>query len=338
MKKFLTTFILTIFSLISFGCHESHLTLVSGPTDVGGCNYSTIVQVCIGQTVNWGGTRDFTITVNGANIVSYSPATLTNTYNAYTSASCKGPNCFMGGCASVTANAGSSQAGNTVTYNTTSSTPAGFPLVPDDNEECGGNSASFCFNFTFVTDAYPSSVVLAGNTELYRPTICNQVCGQSTTYTAPCNGSYDIGMTLIFSPMPVELLLFTVRNSDNKNFIEWLTASEINNNYFSIERSGDGVTWTEIFTVEGTDRSYTLLMYFCIDSSYKKQINYYRLKQVDNNGNYTYYDMLFVNNSAENKNLLKVLDLWGNEITNPNPKPGIKLHIYDDGSIEKHFY
>src|SRR5688500_8868979 len=85
-----------LFVITCNACHSSNLTLISGPTAIGGGQYSTTVNVCIGQTANWGGTQDFTLTVGGTTYVSFSPATITNNYNAYTTAGCAGPNCFMG--------------------------------------------------------------------------------------------------------------------------------------------------------------------------------------------------------------------------------------------------
>jgi hypothetical protein len=334
MKKLLTTILFTLLTVFSFGCHETYLNLISGPTDIGGGQYSTTVQVCIGQTVNWGGTMDFTLTVAGATYVSYSPTTLSNTYNAYTSASCGGPNCFMGGCGSVTANAGSSSTSTVVTYSTTSSTPAGYPLVPDDNEECGGSPTSFCFNFTFVTNGYPTSITLAGNTEETTPTVCQVVCGHSSTYAGgPCNGAYDANMTLLFSVLPIELGFFGGYVSEGVTVINWTTFSEINNNYFTLERSGDGYKWEVIGTVEGAGNSSSIIDYTFYDRHPLKGVNYYKLKQTDYDGEYEYSDIISVKHIVKEKKLDRITNLMGQTVT--EDYSGIKVYIYTDGSIEK---
>lgn len=321
MKRLLLILFL-LFSIPSFCCHESYTTLVSGPTAIGGGQYSTTVQFCIGQTVNWGGTLDFTVTLNGANLISYAPANLSNTYNAYTGASCGGPNCFMNSCASVTANATSSQAGNVVTYTTSSSTPAGFPLVPDDIETCGANAMSYCFNFTFVSDAYPTSIVLGGNIELTRVTICQSVCGHPATYTSPCNGTYDPAMTLLFTPLPVDFLDFEVYCD---KFI-WNTLTEINNNYYSIYYSIDTKDWKHIKDYSGGGNSNTPLMYEFYNTN---SPGYYKLSQTDFDGTTEDLDIVYVNciTNKDNRKYI-VFNILGQRV-NENYN-GFKFYHYID--------
>lgn len=335
MKKLLLGLLFTLTTLLSFACHESYTTLVSGPTAIGGGQYSTTVQFCIGQTVNWGGTFDFTVTLNGANFVSYSPTTLSNTYGAYTTASCSGPNCFMGTCTSITANAGSSQAGNVITYTTTSSSPAGYPLVPDDVEQCGGNPTSYCFNFTFISDAYPTSISLAGNVEMYRPRVCNTICGHSSTYPGgPCNGSYEPAMTYTFGlPLPIELIDFYGVNRDEVNHLSWVTASESNNDYFMIENSIDGYSWYTIGTHKGAGNSNTGIVYDFDHADYKDSLNYYRLTQVDFDGRRETFKTITVDNRVKPKKVVRTVDLMGRNVD--EYYDGIIIIIYDDGSAEK---
>jgi hypothetical protein len=349
MKKLLLSIAFTLMTLMSFACHESYVTLVSGPTAIGGGQYSTTVQVCIGQTVNWGGTFDFTMTLTGANFVSYSPATLSNTYNAYTTASCGGPNCFMGGCASVSANANSTSTANVVTYTTSSSTPAGYPLVPDDVEQCGGNPTSYCFNFTFLSDAYPTSISLGGNTELTRVTICQSVCGHPATYTSPCNGSYDPAMTLTFTALPIELLYFNATEDDGYNLLEWASATEINNDYYTIERSFDGKNWEVLANVDGAGNSVQALNYRYMHYNPEDSLNYYRLKQTDFDGAYEYFDIKTVDNRLKNPpTVTGVFNLMGQEFEivpgqltpvfvnkSDETRIGIKIVVYSDNTVKK---
>jgi hypothetical protein len=334
MKKLLLSIAFTFMSLLSFACHESYVTLVSGPTDIGGGQYSTTVQVCIGQTVNWGGTNDFTVTLVGANFVSYAPASLSNTYNAYTTASCGGPNCFMGTCASITANANSTSTTNVVTYTTSSSTPAGYPLVPDDVEQCGGNPTSYCFNFTFISDAYPTSISLGGNTEITRTVICQSVCGHPATYTSPCNGTYDPAMTLTFStPLPIELVGFYVIQLDNKNIVTWTTFSEINNDFFTIERSVGGQYWDVIDFIEGAGTSSVIIDYRYYDYNPLNGVSYYRLKQTDYDGQYKYSDIVSTNRKVKEVTLVRMVNTMGQVID--ESYDGLKIYIWSDGTTTK---
>lgn len=334
MRNLLLTAILVLSSMISYACHESYTTLVSAPTDIGGGQYQTTVQFCIGQTVNWGGTFDFTVNIIGANFVSYSPTSLSNTYNAYTTASCGGPNCFMGTCASITANANSTSTATTVTYTTSSSTPAGYPLVPDDVETCGANPVSYCFNFTFVSDAYPTSISLGGNTELTRTVICQSVCGHPATYTSPCNGAYEAAMTYTFTtPLPIELISFDGENVSNSNLLEWSTASEINNDYFLLEISEDGYNWEDLARVSGSGNSTQVISYRFSDMNYKNVVNYYRLSQVDFDGRSETFNIISIDNSSEPLEVIKMVNMMGQEVD--EYQKGFVIYYYSDGTYKK---
>jgi len=72
--------------------------------------------------------------------------------------------------------------------------------------------------------------------------------------------------------------------------IEWHVASQINNDYFSIERSIDGVEFETIGTVKGAGTSSVPTTYRFIDDSPKEGISYYRLRQTDFNGKSELFD------------------------------------------------
>jgi hypothetical protein len=78
----------------------------------------------------------------------------------------------------------------------------------------------------------------------------------------------------------------------------WSTASEQNNDFFSVERSEDGITFHEIGTVKGAGNSATVRYYEFADtelpSAAATAILYYRLKQTDFDGNYSYSDILAI--------------------------------------------
>lgn len=297
MKKLLILIFSIFLSQFAFACHSSKLTLVSGPTAIGGGQYSTTVQVCIGQTANWGGTQNFTLTLAGATYVSFLPATITNNYNAYTAATCAGPNCFMNTCGAITATAtGTIAPATVVTYNTTSSVPAGYPIVPDDNETCGANAVAFCFNFTFVSLGYPTSITLGGNLERLYPKVCRTTCGFPLNANASCNGAPEPDETILFSVLPIELLSFSGEPYEGYNLLKWVTATETNNDYFSIERSIDGINFENIGIVNGAGNSSQTLHYSLIDDYPEPNVNYYRLKQVDFNGQFDFSNIIAVDN------------------------------------------
>lgn len=87
------------------------------------------------------------------------------------------------------------------------------------------------------------------------------------------------------SLLPVELLSFTGElKSDHTVELAWVTASEKNNNYFSIERSTNGLTFEEIGRVNGFGTSSMEHSYSLSDPQPATGTNYYRLRQTDNDG------------------------------------------------------
>ncbi len=91
--------------------------------------------------------------------------------------------------------------------------------------------------------------------------------------------------------LPIELLSFKGKNQGTTNLLEWKTATEINNDYFTLERSEDGNNFESIGVVDGAGNSTTELNYSFTDSHIShltSHVFYYRLKQTDFNGDYTY--------------------------------------------------
>lgn len=103
---------------------------------------------------------------------------------------------------------------------------------------------------------------------------------------------------IAFTALPVELTSFSGETRNHMNNLEWSTASEIDNKEFSIERSNDGEEWTSIGTVMGAGNSNTQLNYKYVDQSPKHGANYYRLKQLDYNGDYEYSMIIKLKNKS----------------------------------------
>ncbi len=114
--------------------------------------------------------------------------------------------------------------------------------------------------------------------------------------------------------LPVELVEFTGNCYNNKIQLSWTTASEINNNYFAIERSDNTADWTEIGLVKGVGNSNQMENYNFIDLNSGNFSHYYRLRQVNFDGKFEYSDIIMVNNCDE----------LSNEFINvfPNPSDG----------------
>ncbi len=97
------------------------------------------------------------------------------------------------------------------------------------------------------------------------------------------------------SIIPVNLITLDAK-SDGKNVIlSWMTSEEVNNNYFTIEKSRDGRHFLPLTIVEGASKSTTERSYTSRDEFPYPEKNYYRLKQTDSEGNYSYSKAIAVN-------------------------------------------
>lgn len=90
------------------------------------------------------------------------------------------------------------------------------------------------------------------------------------------------------STLPIELIEFTAEQAGNTVHTKWVTATEQNNDYFVVERTVDGITFETIGTVDGSGNSSFANSYELTDPHPLEGVSYYRLKQVDYNGVYSY--------------------------------------------------
>ncbi len=157
---------------------------------------------------------------------------------------------------------------------------------------------------------------------------------------------------VIDSPLPIELLNFNAENySETTVNVTWQTASEIDNDYFTVERSANGQHWQSIGQVNGAGNSSVLLSYNLFDQNPLNGVSYYRLKQTDFNGDFTYSDpesvyrnqqdatapVIFPNPaknvftiSAENVDRFEIYTISGQRVTNSvsiNPLEGTAAQV-----------
>lgn len=110
--------------------------------------------------------------------------------------------------------------------------------------------------------------------------------------------------------LPVELLDFSgEREDNNSNVLRWSTASEVNNDFFSLERSYDGINFHSITNINGAGNSNIKLDYLFYDQQYDvgQSITYYRLKQVDYNGFSTYSNTIAIKGGVVDEVKISIL-------------------------------
>ncbi len=133
--------------------------------------------------------------------------------------------------------------------------------------------------------------------------------------------------------LPITLTSFIGYPAQDGVIVEWTVLSEVNNNYFTIDRSFDCYNWEELSTVPGNGNHNNRITYNTVDENPTIGINYYRLKQTDYNGDYEYFNPIAVIMKPKRRHLEKVINLTGQEV-DENYK-GVVIDIYSDGVNEK---
>lgn len=117
----------------------------------------------------------------------------------------------------------------------------------------------------------------------------SNVAGFVTTNTQVTSFSpFTLGSSTSANPLPIKLLDFVAKPIANSVNIKWSTTAEIDNDYFTVEKSINGKEWMSIGTVKGVGNSEVLTNYNLIDANPVAGVQFYRLKQTDVNGEFTY--------------------------------------------------
>lgn len=181
----------------------------------------------------------------------------------------------------------------------------------------------------------------------------NEGSTATTGAVPPAAGSITSGSVSTFSPftigsivtwsLPIELLSFDAKTRSEVVDLSWTTATEINNDFFTVERSIDGKIFTSIGKVKGAGNSSTKRNYKLTDTKPVNGINYYRLKQTDFDGAYSYSSVVAVNMKDESP--LEIISIVNGSDDNPTAwiqsdgSSFIKLEIIDDaGKLIRSFH
>ncbi len=101
-----------------------------------------------------------------------------------------------------------------------------------------------------------------------------------------------IGSASEANQLPVELISFTADAQEQTVQLVWETATEINNDYFEVQRSVDGINFKKIGEVAGNGNTVEVIRYEFVDQMPVSGISYYQLKQVDFDGAHEYSDKI----------------------------------------------
>lgn len=106
--------------------------------------------------------------------------------------------------------------------------------------------------------------------------------------------------------LPVELIEFTGEVLENGNALRWVTASEVNNDFFTLEHSMDGERFEPIAKVKGQGTSSEINVYDFLHENAPVGLSYYRLSQTDFNGNRSSYSVITLIRKAGGFKLLGI--------------------------------
>ena len=128
------------------------------------------------------------------------------------------------------------------------------------------------------------------------------------------------------------MISFDVVKNVKYNTLKWTTASETNNDYFTVERSKNAILFNEVCKIKGAGSSDIVMNYTIDDNNPYDGITYYRLKQTDYNGIEKYFNIISINNDyIINKPVY--YDLIGRIVDDPKPD---NMYIKNtNGKIEK---
>jgi hypothetical protein len=141
----------------------------------------------------------------------------------------------------------------------------------------------------------------------------------STSATVTVFSPFTLAASNANNALPVELVNFQAELLESTVLLTWQTASEIDNDYFTIEKTKDGRDFTDIGAVAGAGNSRVIQSYNFVDPSPYNGISYYRLKQTDFDGKDHYSGLVSVDNRGGSESVITQ--------ASPNPSNGSNVTI-----------
>ena len=196
------------------------------------------------------------------------------------------------------------------------------------------NGTITAYNWQQVSGPGTAVIVNAGTPTA---TINNMVLGSSYTFQltvtdiAGASGSATTGVTVL-NLLPVQYDYFRGEKTSSGNVLQWETANEQNNDYFSAERSTDGSQFTAIGKIAGAGTSTLAKDYTYTDVNAPAGNAYYRLRQVDKDGQSEFSQVILINGNSNDA----VTQMYPNPVqdnltivVNNDAKGNGRIAVYD---------
>jgi len=169
----------------------------------------------------------------------------------------------------------------------------------------GPNPSSVIVKITSSTSTILSTTLTKTNNNFSLDAVTYDFIATASTLTFSFTAGSNIGTSTrgviiddltISQPivLSAEMAAFEAEKNKEGILLKWTTASEVKNDYFAIEKSRDGKQWLEIAKVNGAGYSIKMTDYNVQDNKPYDGLSYYRLKQVDFDGQETYSDIVSI--------------------------------------------
>ena len=160
------------------------------------------------------------------------------------------------------------------------------------------NSSGIAATDYFISAALPATIGTGITTDF---------SGSPRSLTTPRTGAWEVNHLL-----PVRFLYFTGYASENENYLQWITAGEMNNNLFELQISATGTNFSTIASINSKGNSLTDQYYNFRDLHPFSGPNFYRLKLVDKDGRFDYSSTISISKYKS----IKQLAVYPNPVTN----------------------
>ncbi len=165
-----------------------------------------------------------------------------------------------------------------------------------------GNSCGVTFMSQLLVARYNAGTIQwvnEGNTL----TTGNNLAGTVRSADVSGYGPFTLASTTTNNPLPISLLYFNAKSNGKEVLITWETGVEVNNQVFTIQRSKNGIQFEDILFTNGAGNSTEVLRYSQNDKEPYPGVSYYRLKQTDFDGKYSFSDIAAVKMEQEQMHL-----------------------------------
>lgn len=166
-------------------------------------------------------------------------------------------------------------------------------------------------------------------------TTTSPLINKTTLTAANLANNFYVGSVNAASPLPIVLAYFKAELKEDRVITTWLTRQEIDNDFFTVQKTIDFETFYEVAIIKGQGTSREEHRYEFVDDSPFLGQSYYRLKQTDFDGKFTYSDPVMINNEGPESAVLSVYPNPSNgswfkvEIKGLKDNPAVPIHIYN---------